>query len=912
MKKTAMNILAVVLALCLLLGAVPLSAGAASLSVTLSYDSSKGYMWRTGGGSTAEANSRVTVCVEPDPGYEVNDVYCVTSGGRRFSLTYGGASMPGLNNSFAYYFTMPSENVTVYAAFKDASPHRVTVQQPSNGSVSIKANYTYSEEYLDLLPGVETDVYLSPPYGYVLDTIKLERKSDGQSLSVRITSRYHTARFEMPPCDAILKVTYRPASNYYDLTINQAEGGYVYTDPSGTSMKEDQFIKVYVNEDEAYRLEQLLVREDDIMHIDTEEVAFWYEFHMPSGNTAITPIFAARRQIQYIWLDANGDQLDSKIGYEGRKEPVTSLVPVKEADAEGEYAFERWEKRTSATAVIYTPVFRRVRYGVEFQNVVLSRTSLYPGETVTVTGSLLDMVSGNRISNKQMDIILMKDGGIVSRNTVLVNVPFEGYPGDNIISFFPIPENVEAGDYTIRLSYSGEEGEAVCDNGITVLQRTNVSIALTNPRQAAYGESFGVDGIVTAENGEPVAGVRVLVRHSFTQGYNTATTDGEDKFRTFLAAFNEGLAMIQARMYDAKFCCETAEAPIYITNGSHSVTVAQAEHGSASANVSSAECGDVVTLTAAPGKGYMLKGWEVVSGGVSVENDSFVMLTQDVEIRPVFEEKIHTVTIVLGEHGDDITLRVPDGEHLYTALDRAGVFNTLYDLETDDYIFRDLATKPLTEFSDEEELGDDAWELLNTDVVSDMTLYACFYTRIRNVTLTLTPPAAGTVVTVTETGDGYIQDPAPVITFAPGSHCTVMEDSAEWDLKTDEGSIYLDGALEEGKTYLVNFLLSSDFGYWLDSNTALTVNGAELEESAGAMTLFVSLSVCFLGDVNGDGRVDIRDVTAIQRHLAESEFIDSSRFSVADVNRDGEVNINDATYLQMFLAEFSEIFLTAV
>ena len=59
-----------------------------------------------------------------------------------------------------------------------------------------------------------------------------------------------------------------------------------------------------------------------------------------------------------------------------------------------------------------------------------------------------------------------------------------------------------------------------------------------------------------------------------------------------------------------------------------------------------------------------------------------------------------------------------------------------------------------------------------------------------------------------------------------------------------------------------------------------------------------------IGDANLDGRVDIRDVTAIQRHLAEVEPLSEQGLAVADTNGDGVVDIDDATWLQMVLAEF--------
>lgn len=61
------------------------------------------------------------------------------------------------------------------------------------------------------------------------------------------------------------------------------------------------------------------------------------------------------------------------------------------------------------------------------------------------------------------------------------------------------------------------------------------------------------------------------------------------------------------------------------------------------------------------------------------------------------------------------------------------------------------------------------------------------------------------------------------------------------------------------------------------------------------------------GDANGDGRVDVRDVTAIQRHIADNETLNGVDLANADVDGDGEVTIADATRLQRYLAEFDDM-----
>ena len=64
-----------------------------------------------------------------------------------------------------------------------------------------------------------------------------------------------------------------------------------------------------------------------------------------------------------------------------------------------------------------------------------------------------------------------------------------------------------------------------------------------------------------------------------------------------------------------------------------------------------------------------------------------------------------------------------------------------------------------------------------------------------------------------------------------------------------------------------------------------------------------------IGDTNLDGIINIRDVTAIQRHIAEIELFTEEQLSLADTNGDGVVDINDATHLQKYLAEFDGIVL---
>ena len=265
-----------------------------------------------------------------------------------------------------------------------------------------------------------------------------------------------------------------------------------------------------------------------------------------------------------------------------------------------------------------------------------------------------------------------------------------------------------------------------------------------------------------------------------------------------------------------------------------------------------------------------------------------------------------TVTIDCGEYGEDIIVEVQHGARFFDALDNAGIFETLEAMETKDFIFRDLATKPIAEFADEEEYGEDASTLLNTTVTSDMTVYAGFYTKIKDVKLTLDQPIIGTTVTLTDN----IQSPAPVLTVEEGAHYSIYSDPeyqySQWYTKNNDEYSTFEGTFEKGEIYYVDCLLVPDFGYWLDDDTVVTASGATVEEAHGQMALSVSLSTqavppTVLGDADGDGRVTANDTTWIQRFILQMKVSSSFNESAADVNNDGKITVVDVTWIQRWL-----------
>ena len=58
-------------------------------------------------------------------------------------------------------------------------------------------------------------------------------------------------------------------------------------------------------------------------------------------------------------------------------------------------------------------------------------------------------------------------------------------------------------------------------------------------------------------------------------------------------------------------------------------------------------------------------------------------------------------------------------------------------------------------------------------------------------------------------------------------------------------------------------------------------------------------------DITGDGKVNIKDATAVQKHLAKIEVLSDEMVALADYDYNGKVNVKDATALQKHIANFN-------
>ena len=71
----------------------------------------------------------------------------------------------------------------------------------------------------------------------------------------------------------------------------------------------------------------------------------------------------------------------------------------------------------------------------------------------------------------------------------------------------------------------------------------------------------------------------------------------------------------------------------------YNVTVENDGNGSASAAPASATMGGKITLTVTPNSGYRFKEWQIVSGNVTISDDTFTMPAGNVTVKALFERK---------------------------------------------------------------------------------------------------------------------------------------------------------------------------------------------------------------------------------------------------------------------------------
>lgn len=205
-----------------------------------------------------------------------------------------------------------------------------------------------------------------------------------------------------------------------------------------------------------------------------------------------------------------------------------------------------------------------------------------------------------------------------------------------------------------KVDESNTTASTYTDNGI-ILSDGSTSASFSHPVLTTGTNSYSKYVIIKNSGNAATGGINTYYDYSDTSnikmGYGNdssitalggLTTPASDKKVT---TYYEG----GARVYGV-IGASGADGDTTVT---YSVTVTNDGNGTAEANPTSGETGTEVTLTATPkNSDYRFKEWQVISGGVTINDNKFTIGSSDVEVKAIFEE------VTLNEY----TVRFMDGE----------------------------------------------------------------------------------------------------------------------------------------------------------------------------------------------------------------------------------------------------------
>ena len=207
------------------------------------------------------------------------------------------------------------------------------------------------------------------------------------------------------------------------------------------------------------------------------------------------------------------------------------------------------------------------------------------------------------------------------------------------------------GAYTFTVSDPAASGEA--SSGVKSVTINDVLQALGSfyslPAPDGSNNDAGAEYTVVATDNagnETTATVRTYRRHH-EHNYGDWSKDGTSHWHECTdydcPNRNESIKDKAAHDYtdDADTTCNVCGYERTVTPPApteYTVTVTTAGNGTASASHAKAVVGTEITLTATPKEGYRFKEWKVMSGGVTIKDNKFLMPDSNVEVKAIFEE----------------------------------------------------------------------------------------------------------------------------------------------------------------------------------------------------------------------------------------------------------------------------------
>ena len=484
-------------------------------------------------------------------------------------------------------FTMPNNNVEVKAIFEEDTPpapseHTVTVTSGGNGTASASPSKAVA--------GAEITLSATPDKGYHL--------KEWQVISGGVSIKDN--KFTMPNNNVEIKAIFEkdapPTPTEYTVTVTSGGNGTASASPSKAVAGAE--ITLSATPDKGYHLKEWQVESPTGLVITNNK------FTMPDSNVEVKAIFEE---------DA----------------PPAPTDPAKPSiSVTGTYTYNGSEH--TATVSGYDPATMDISGNTatdagDYTVRVTSKTGKWAdGSTDAVTAAWSIGKATQEAPNGLIGVAPTTEGGSDGKITG-VDATME-YRAESEITYTACTgieiENLSAGNYFVRYAE---------DHNHFASPDAEVTVGEGKPL-ADFTITFNGNG--GSGSMEPVT-VKAGTNYILPACGFTAPADQEFKaWEIGGAEYKVGDSYTVDRDTEIKALWENS----VITPTTYTVTVSNDGNGTGTATPSTAATGTEITLTAMPKEGYHFKEWQVISGGVAIKDDKFLMPNDNVEVKAIFEK----------------------------------------------------------------------------------------------------------------------------------------------------------------------------------------------------------------------------------------------------------------------------------
>ena len=502
-------------------------------------------------------------------------------------------------------FTMPDSNVEVKAIFEEDAPPAPT--DPAKPSISVTGTYTYN--------GSEHTATVS---GYDPATMDISGNTatDAGDYTVCVTSK--TGKWADGSTDAVTAAwSIGKATQEAPIGLN----GVAPTTEGGSDGK-----ITGVDATMEYRAESEITY-TACTGIEIENLSAGNYFvryaedhnHFASPDAEVTVAKGAPLADCTITFDGNGGS--GSMGPVTVKAGANYILPDCGFTAPADQEFKAWE---------------------------IGGTEYKVGDSYTVNGDI--------------EIKALWKNSVITPSTYTVTVSNDGN-GTGAAT----PSTAAAGT-TIILTAMPKEGYhfkewQVISGGVTIknnkftMPDNNVEVKAIfeedtppAPTEHTVTVTSGGNGTASASHAKAVAGTEIRLTATPNTGYHLK----EWQVISGGVTIKDNKFLMPSANVEVKAIFEK-DAPPAPTE--YTITVTSGDNGTASASHAKAVVGTEIRLTATPNTGYHLKEWQVISGGVTIENNKFTMPSANVEVKAIFEKDAppapteFTITVTSGDNG---------------------------------------------------------------------------------------------------------------------------------------------------------------------------------------------------------------------------------------------------------------------